>query len=450
MFGWSRLCRAGVAGAVAAVALGMTAPALGVTAPALGVTAAALAGPATTVSYPAWASATRFSGYAFDTCSAPSAAAMRAWVASPYTGVGVYVGGVNRTCAQPHLTRSWVGVVAHLGWALIPVYKGLQAPCGGKPTDQKIAPSLAAPEGTAEARQASADVRALGMIKGSAIYFDMEAYRAGHAACRSAVLNFLSAWTQELHRLGYVAGVYENLNLGARDLAGVYTSASYARPGALWIARYDGNSALTGWAGIAGRLWASHQRAKQYRADVRQTWGGVTLTVDADNVDAPVATIPDSYLVASGPVAARRGPGDSYRMVKVYPAGARVTVVCQAAGVTVHRTRVWDKLTDSTYIPGYYLSTPVRTGYGPPVTRCRYPYQVTAGGGAIVRSGPGVAYKVTGQLPDGSLAWVACQRAGAKVGSTTTWDQISYQRWVSDNYVATPGATGYRGPAPRC
>ena len=436
MFGWSRLWRAGVAGVVAIVAIGMTAP--------------ALAEPSTTVSYPTWASATRFSGLAFDTCSAPSAAAMQAWTASPYAAVGVYVGGVNRTCAQPQLTSSWVGVVAHLGWALIPVYKGLQAPCGGKPTDQKIIPSAAVAQGRSEADQASADVKALGMIKGSAIYFDMEAYQAGDATCRSTVLNFLSAWTKELHRLGYVAGVYENLNLGARDLAGVYTSASYARPDALWIARYDGNSPLTGWAGISDSLWATHQRAKQYQASLTQTYGGVTLTVDADNVDAPVATIAYSYLVTSGPVASRKGPGNSYPMVKVFPSGANVTVVCQAAGTTVHQTKVWDKLTDSTYIPDYYVSTPSATGYSPPVTRCRYPYQVSAASGAVERSGPGSSYKTTGRLLNGSLAWVVCQRAGSRVGSTAIWDQISYQHWVSDNYVATPSVAGYSSPAPRC
>lgn len=59
------------------------------------------------------------------------------------------------------------------------------------------------------------------MFKGGAIYYDMENYTTTDSACRGAVLTFLSAWTKELHHLGYVSGVYENLNLGARDLAGV-------------------------------------------------------------------------------------------------------------------------------------------------------------------------------------------------------------------------------------
>jgi hypothetical protein len=200
---------------------------------------------------------------------------MQAWSASPYHAVGVYVGGQNRTCAQPELTSSWVGAVSVLGWRLIPIFKGRQPPCGGKATDLKIVPAAAASEGTWAAGNASEHATALGMSKGSAVYYDMEAYTAGDTSCRNAVLTFLSAWTKELHRLGYVSGVYENLNLGAADLAGVYNSASYARPDALWIARYDQNQALTGWAGIADSRWAVHQRAKQFRADFSGTYGGV-------------------------------------------------------------------------------------------------------------------------------------------------------------------------------
>ena len=37
---------------------------------------------------------------------------MSKWKASsPYTSVGVYIGGANRGCAQPNLTTSWVSSV---------------------------------------------------------------------------------------------------------------------------------------------------------------------------------------------------------------------------------------------------------------------------------------------------------------------------------------------------
>jgi uncharacterized protein YraI len=405
--------------------------------------------PATTVAYPVWASATRYAGQAFDTCTAPPQATMQAWHASPYRAISVYVGGVNRTCSQPELTADWVRAVANLGWRLIPVFKGLQAPCGGRPADAKITPSAAATQATSSADDASTQVKGLGMFKGSAIYYDMEQYATGNSACRTTVLTLLSAWTKELHRLGYVSGVYENLNLGARDLAGVYNSTQYARPDALWIARYDLNPALTGWAGIADDLWAVHQRAKQYQADFSATYGGVTLTIDADNLDAPVATTAFPYQTTA-PVRARTGPSRSYPLVELRPRGHNVAVVCQTPGSAVGTTSVWDKLNDGSYVTDYYISTPSVTGYSPPVTRCLYPYQVTATNGANERSGPGVSYPIRGVLPGGALAWLFCQKAGSTVGSTRIWDKIDSGLWVSDNWVATPSASSYSKPAPRC
>ena len=458
--GWRGARRRAALAVVAALAAAAVTSALAaatVTSAALAVatvTSAAASGPAaavpaTAVSYPPWASATGYDGLAFDACAAPSLASMRAWRRSPYHAVGVYVGGQNRTCAQPALTRHWVGAVSVLGWRLIPIFKGRQPPCGGKATDLKIFPAVAASEGTWAADNAWAQVMALGMIRGSAIYYDMEAYATGDARCRNAVLGFLSAWTSELHRLGYVSGVYENLRLGARDLAGAYDSASYARPDALWIARYDGDKALTGWAGIPDGRWAVHQRAKQFSADFSETHGRVTLNVDADNLDAPVATTAFGYQVTGGrPVVARSGPGRSYRAVRTYRAGTGVTVVCQAPGPGT--TAVWDKLTDGSYVTDARVDTPSDTGYSAPVTRCRYPYQVTAGHGANQRGGPSVSAPLTGQLPGGSLAWVVCQRAGTRVGGTRIWYQTSRRHWVSGNYAAAPGPAGLGQPAPRC
>src|SRR5262249_56245675 len=101
----------------------------------------ASAEPATTVGYPAWASATRYTGQAFDTCTAPPLATMQAWAASPYRGVGVYVGGQNRTCAQPELTSTWVRAVADLSWRLIPIYKALHPPSAWHPPSPTLNPS---------------------------------------------------------------------------------------------------------------------------------------------------------------------------------------------------------------------------------------------------------------------------------------------------------------------
>ncbi len=102
--------RAGV-GAVVALALSIL------------TMAAASAATGTTAAAPV------YTGPAFDTCSAPSSAAMQAWLASPYRGIGVYIGGVNRACPDGNLSADWAAAAVALGWNLLPLYVGPQAPC---------------------------------------------------------------------------------------------------------------------------------------------------------------------------------------------------------------------------------------------------------------------------------------------------------------------------------
>ena len=438
-----RACSALVGGAVALAALTVAVPAT--------AAVAAVANPATVTAYPAGASATQYSGPAFDTCTAPPLAAIQAWGASPYRAIGIYIGGVNRTCAQPQLTASWVTAVSRLKWRLLPIYKGPQPACGGKATDKKIIPAQAASQGTAAAGDAIAKATALGIRPGSAFYNDIENYSRTDTACRTAVLTYLSAWTRELHRLGYLAGVYANLSSGALDLSATYASAAYARPDALWIARYDGRTALTGWAGVPNGQWAVHQRAKQYRGTHNEAYGGVTISIDSDAFDGPAATVAYGYKVTStSALNARTGPSTSYPVATSYAPGATVPVACQAPGAAVATTKVWDKLTTGAYVTDHYISTPSSTGYSAPLPRCSYPYQVTAASGVSTRTGPGTSYPAAATLPNGALAWVACQAPGSVVHTTKVWDKLVDGRWVTDYYVATRSKTTYTAPIPRC
>lgn len=410
----------------------------------------AAAQPATTVNYPAGSSATRFTGSAFDTCTAPTAAQLQAWRASPYRGIGVYIGGANRTCAQLQLTASWVTTVSRQGWSIVPVYMGLQAPCTYRPNAHKITPSLAAAQGKSQAADAIAKARALGMAPGSAIYGDMEHYDATSTSCRTTVLTYLSAWTKEMHRQGFVSGVYAHQNSGALHLSQVYNSTTYARPDALWIARWDLNPSLTGWPGISNLHWANGQRGKQYRGDHTETWGGVRLNIDSDRFDAPVATVGLPFKVTSSvPLNYRSAPSTSAAVQGSYPPGTTVRVVCQTYGTKVSTTAVWDRLSNGGYVTDYYLSTPSATTYSKPLPKCTYPYQTTAPS-LNRRAGPGSTYALRGTLPAGSLAWVSCQSRGSWVATTPVWDRLSDGTWVSDYYVASPSKTTYSSPIRRC
>ena len=414
-------------------------------------TTPAAAEPATIMVYPTGASATRLTGSAFDACAAPPLPTMQAWkAASPYHGVGVYVGGVSRSCAQPNLTADWVTATSLQGWRIIPIYVGHQAPCTRRPGVTRFSSITAATVGTTDAADAVSQAQALGMLPGSAIYGDMEHYPPSDSACRAAVLSYVSAWTRELHRLGYLAGMYANLSSGAKHLSEAYVAPGYARPDVLWVARWDGVARLTGWAGIPDAHWSNHQRGKQYRGDHDETYGGVKINIDSNRFDAPVATVGYAYQITSlASLNGRSGPRTSTHIVQAYPPGSIVGVVCQTAGTKIGTTSVWDKLTDGNYVSDYYLSTPSNTSYSAPLPRCTYPFQVTI---PVLnkRTGPGASYAISGTLRGGALGWVTCQRSGSKVGTTSIWDRLDDGTYVSDLYLATPSKTSYSPPLPRC
>jgi hypothetical protein len=424
--------------------------AFGLLAAGVALAPAASAEPATVTKFPKRASATRYYGGAFDTCAAPSLAAMTAWSASPYRAIGVYVGGPNRYCPQPNLTPDWVTAVTGQGWKLLPIYVGLQAPCSDRVVTTPITASKAKAQGTASATDAIASMTAIGLQPGSIVYADMESYNPNIAACRRAVLDYLGAFTKELHRRGYLSGVYANLASGATHLSDAYFSSASARPDVLWLARWDGQRSMTGFTGIPASSWRVHQRAKQYLGDHDETYGGVTMSIDSNWVDAPVGTVARPYQ-AVGQTNARTSPTRSSASAGVVAAGSQLAVICQAPGSRVRGTRVWNKLSNGSYVNDYYVNTPGVTGYTRTIPRCSYPYQVTPRKGTVVRAGAGAAYSKKGTLSTGSLAWTTCQRpAKKKTGSTRVWNRLGTGKYVTDYHLASASQRTYSRAAPRC
>ena len=229
-----------------------------------------------------------FTGLGFDACTAPSNAAMTAWLASPYRAVGIYFGGVGRGCAQPNLTPAWVATQHAAGWHLIPLYVGLQAPCRNT-TRPRIDPAQAAAQGSASAQDAVVQAQSLGLARDSVLIYDMEAYAIGDTACTAAVNKFMSAWTARLHDHGYLSGFYSSMASGVADQVAAYATPGYVRPDYLDFARWDGVVTVSDPAIPAG-YWSPLRRMKQYRGDHNETWGGVTINIDNDYLE--VAPLP--------------------------------------------------------------------------------------------------------------------------------------------------------------
>jgi hypothetical protein len=223
-----------------------------------------------------------YTGLGFDACAAPSSRAMTSWLTSPYRAIGIYIGGANRACSQPNLTATWVGEQVAAGWHLIPTYVGLQSPTSACSSCAKLSSAKPGAQGAAAARDAVAKAEAVGIGAGNPIYFDMEAYTRTTSAS-SATLAFLSAWTTELHELGYVSGVYSSSSSGIADLAHAI-GGSYELPDDIWTANWNGVR-NTSDPYLPASAWPSHQRIHQYRGGHNESYGLVTINIDDDYVD---------------------------------------------------------------------------------------------------------------------------------------------------------------------
>lgn len=216
---------------------------------------------------------------------------MSAWRASPYKSVGVYIGGANRGCAQPNLTKTWVTSVTGQGWKLLPIWVGPQAPCTTLGSTTKISADAAqaAAQGSAQATAAANAADALGFAWLAPIYYDMEAYPRG-GSCTTAVQNFVNGWVIALNARGYRAGYYSSLCSGILDEAAVVSNPAWAPVNAIWIAAWNGTPNIFGFGApcaLSNVLWNTHQRVHQYLGGHNESYGAVTINIDSNAADGP-------------------------------------------------------------------------------------------------------------------------------------------------------------------
>ncbi len=238
-----------------------------------------------------------FTGYGFDQCLAPNQRAMDAWLNhSPFWAVGIYISGDSRACPnQPNLTPTWISTQLQKGWRLLPITLGPQAWCTTRDRylqQVRINPNpgnrygKARRQGRQEAVKTVARAQQLGLANGSTLWYDLEAFDIRPTHCRESALSFLSAWTNKLHKLDYVSGVYSSAASGVTMLDDAMTNrpGRYAMPDQIWIADWNGR-ADTHSDYVRPTSWSDHQRVHQYRGGHNETWGGVTINIDSNFLD---------------------------------------------------------------------------------------------------------------------------------------------------------------------
>ena len=241
-----------------------------------------------------------FTGYGFDQCLTPTQRSMNKWLNhSPFLAVGVYISGDSRACRnQPNLTAQWVKTQLRKGWRILPITLGPQASCQPRfpryADDFKINPkpgkvngySVAKGQGTTEGGRSVEAAKALGIVAGSTLWYDLEGFSLGDTHCRESALQFISGWVARVRALGYVAGVYSSAGSGIKmlDDARVNRPGKFALPDAIWLARWDG-VANTSTSYIRDDGWRPGGRVKQYLGGHDETWGGVRINIDSNYLD---------------------------------------------------------------------------------------------------------------------------------------------------------------------
>jgi hypothetical protein len=234
-----------------------------------------------------------FTGFALDTCDAPSQHTMNRWLThSKYWGVGVYIAGMNRGCdAQPHLTRRWVATQLAHGWRLLPLVVGRQASCSPKGWYRGRRISDDPHHDFARARGQGRDAAAaaveaagrLGIGRRSVLWFDLESFDVTRTRCRRSALAFVSGWTSGLHRHRYRSGFYSSASTGITlvDRARRRHPHRYDLPDYLWVAEWNGEPTIRS-RYFSRQGWWPDRRVHQYRGPHYERHGRAWLYLDSN------------------------------------------------------------------------------------------------------------------------------------------------------------------------
>lgn len=231
------------------------------------------------------------SGLGFDTCTAPSDDQMQAWSASPFDTVGIYIGGSERACAQTNLSAGWISAHAASGWHFMPLYAGWQAAW------DSLTATAPAVLGKQSADDAVRQAAVLGIGAGALLYYDMESYTT--SAQSAAAIAFESAWTSELHVLGYRSAVYSSASTGIADL--VAHRGQMVGPDVVDIAHWNG-VADSDPGDTPPDAW-QNARAHQYTGGTDVTYGGVQMNIDKDYLSIALPQPPNPVSPSVSPSA---------------------------------------------------------------------------------------------------------------------------------------------------
>jgi hypothetical protein len=228
----------------------------------------------------------------FDARVYPGDAALRAWRDhSPYEWVGYYL------VAPCQKGQTWSGkraILEQIGWGTAVVFIGEQDwPVGARDTaanaaTQCTSANLTADKGSADGMRADSAARAEGFADGSAIYLDIERVESISPKFEAYIRAWVGALAQRGH---YVPGAYAHeKNADAIRAIVASEAAKSGLTGAppMWVASratFDVAAAPSASGFGYAHIW-------QGLFNTSETWGGVTLKIDANVATSANPSLP--------------------------------------------------------------------------------------------------------------------------------------------------------------
>lgn len=239
-----------------------------------------------TTAPPAAASFGLSTGKGIDACGLMNntSRAQAFWSNTPYNNIGIYIGGSAAAC--PANSASFVSSLVNMGWGIMPLWVGPQAPCSSFSSRFSSNTTTAYNQGKNEALASYNKLVSLGMsTDNTPVIYDLEGFDTSNSGCLNAAKSFIRGWTAQLHVApAQKAGVY-----GSSCASGLSSYASNSpAPDFIDGADWDGITSTSNMACVSASTWTQHQRHKQYRGGHSETWNGVTVSVDSDCSNGPV------------------------------------------------------------------------------------------------------------------------------------------------------------------
>ena len=255
-----------------ALLAGLTAP-LAVTPPA----SATLPGPVV------------YQGEGFDTATPPSTADMTNWwTTTPYSGIGVYIGGENFRGTNPG--HNYFANIMTTGYAVWLYWVGLQSACA---TQSGLAPfsnnaNTAQSQGETEANEAVSEADSTGFGNFYIVY-DLEAFNTGNSACVTAAASFINGFEYEVHTVDGKHGAVYGSSC-ASDLDNYVNHSNV--PEAIFPADAGfSDFKTTPIQCVANNHWDHNQRVHQWSLGTKTRFlsgdSGPSITLDEDCADGP-------------------------------------------------------------------------------------------------------------------------------------------------------------------